>query len=125
MLSGIFVIFAFQLLGEMIQQYFALTVPGPVIGLLLLLAALLLFGRSRSQLRENIETGLFATSTALLKHLPLLFVPIGVGVVMHVTLLEGQLLAVLAVIFVGTVLTIGLSALLMEKLQAAAARNGE
>jgi holin-like protein len=76
-------------------------------------------------LRENIETGLFATSAALLKHLPLLFVPIGVGVVMHVTLLEDQLLAVLAVIFVGTVLTIGLSALLMEKLQAAVTRNGE
>jgi hypothetical protein len=30
MLQSIFAIFLFQLVGEMVQKYFALTVPGPV-----------------------------------------------------------------------------------------------
>jgi len=44
--------------------------------------------------------------------------------VMHITLLEGQLAAVLGVIFIGTVLTVGFSALLMEKLQGRGDGNG-
>jgi holin-like protein len=66
-----------------------------------------------AQLKQNLAL----TAETLLGHLPLLFVPIGVGVVMHITLLEGQLAAVLGVVFIGTVLTVGFSALLMEKLQ--------
>ena len=37
MLKSIFIIFLFQLIGESAQKYFELTVPGPVIGLILLL----------------------------------------------------------------------------------------
>jgi holin-like protein len=117
MLQGVFIIFLFQLIGETVQKYFALTIPGPVIGLVLLLLALLLLERRGAALRERFEKGLEATSATLLGHLPLLFVPIGVGVVMHITVLEGHLLAVLGVIFVGTVSSIGVTALVMQKLQ--------
>ena len=117
MLESIFFIFLFQLVGEMVQKYFALTIPGPVIGLVLLLTTLLLLGRNNSSFKVKLEKGLTTTSEYLLGHLPLLFVPIGVGVVMHISFLEEQLLSVLLVIFVGTVLTVGFSAFVMEKIQ--------
>lgn len=123
MLQGIFIIFLFQLIGEMVQKYFALTIPGPVIGLVLLLLALLLPGRRGATVKARFEQGLATTSSALLGHLPLLFVPIGVGVVMHISELEESLLAVLGVIFAGTVASIGFSALLMQKLQGRGARH--
>ena len=117
MLQSIFAIFLFQLVGEMVQKYFVLTVPGPVIGLVLLLLAMLVSDRIGNNPAAQLKQNLAVTAETLLGHLPLLFVPIGVGVVMHITLLEGQLAAVLGVIFIGTVLTVGFSALLMEKLQ--------
>lgn len=123
MLQGVFIIFLFQLIGEMVQKYFGLTIPGPVIGLLLLLLALLLMEKRFKRLRDRFEKGLDVTSSTLLGHLPLLFVPIGVGVVMHISALEGHLLAVLGVIFVGTVTSIGVSALLMQRLQLWGKRN--
>jgi holin-like protein len=117
MLQSIFAIFLFQLVGEMVQKYFVLTVPGPVIGLVLLLLAMLVSDRIGNNPAAQLKQNLAVTAETLLGHLPLLFVPIGVGVVMHITLLEDQLVAVLGVIFIGTVLTVGFSALLMEKLQ--------
>ena len=117
MLQSIFAIFLFQLVGEMVQKYFTLTVPGPVIGLVLLLLAMLASDRIGNKPAAQLKQNLTVTAETLLGHLPLLFVPIGVGVVMHITLLEDQLAAVLGVVFIGTVLTVGFSALLMEKLQ--------
>lgn len=117
MLQGVFIIFLFQLIGEAVQKFFDLTIPGPVIGLLSLLLVLLLLQRLDVAFRDRFERGLESTSSALLGHLPLLFVPIGVGVVMHVSVLQGQLLAVLGVIFVGTVASIGFTALVMQRLQ--------
>ena len=124
MLQSIFAIFLFQLVGEMVQKYFALTVPGPVIGLVLLLLAMLASDRAGNRPAAQLKQNLALTAETLLGHLPLLFVPIGVGVVMHITLLEDQLAAVLGVIFIGTVLTVGFSALLMEKLQGRGDGNG-
>lgn len=123
MLEGIFLVFLFQLIGEVVQKFFSLTIPGPVIGLVLLLISLLLTRNTGIkpvlQLRENLST----SADAILKHLPLLFVPVGVGVVTHISLLESSLLAVLAVIFVATVLTIGVTALAMERMQKARPDN--
>jgi holin-like protein len=124
MLQSIFAIFLFQLVGEMVQKYFALTVPGPVIGLVLLLLAMLVTDRIGNNPVAQLKQNLTVTAETLLGHLPLLFVPIGVGVVMHVTLLEDQLAAVLGVVFIGTVLTVGFSALLMEKLQGSGDDDG-
>ena len=124
MLQSIFAIFLFQLVGEMVQKYFALTVPGPVIGLVLLLLAMLVSDRIGNSPVALLKQNLTVTAETLLGHLPLLFVPIGVGVVMHISLLEDQLAAVLGVVFIGTVLTVGFSALLMEKLQGSGDDNG-
>jgi len=116
MLKSIFIIFLFQLIGETIQKYFDLTIPGPVIGLILLLTTLIALKGTKSIYIKNTKEEISSTSNYITSYLSLLFVPIGVGVVMHLSYLEKNYIPVLAVIFISTTLTIGFTALLMEKI---------
>lgn len=117
-LKSIFFIFLFQLVGEVVQKLFQLTVPGPVIGLVLLIVFLLLCDRIQGRLlKSEFEEQLIKTSESILSYLPLLFVPIGVGVVLHISLLEKELFEVMVLLFVGTLSTIGFTAWLMQKIQ--------
>ena len=116
MLYAIFFIFLLQLVGEFLQKYFVLAIPGPVIGLLLMLVVLLLQRGSRDSDTDFGEK-VINTSNHLLQYLSLLFVPIGVGVVMHLQLLESQLVKVLGVIIIGTLLTIIGTAALFQVLR--------
>tara|TARA_B100001939_G_scaffold268062_1_gene235564 strand:+ start:85 stop:453 length:369 start_codon:yes stop_codon:yes gene_type:complete len=105
MLAGIFTIFMFQLVGEAIQKYFGLSIPGPVIGLVLMLIALLASKHRTHRPIAGLRDNLITVAETLLGHLSLLFVPIGVGVILHLHLLEAQLLRVLGVIIFGTIAT--------------------
>ena len=75
MLSALTQLLIFQLIGEVFARWLALPVPGPVIGMLLLFAALVLRGGADKELQT--------TSQTLLQHLSLLFVPAGTGVMLH------------------------------------------
>ena len=116
MLKSIFIIFLFQLIGESIQKYFEITIPGPVIGLILLLFTFILLKRSSSIFIKKTQEEISSTSTYITSYLSLLFVPIGVGVVMHLSYLEKNYIEVLGVIFFSTIFTIGFTAVLMEKI---------
>ncbi|MDB2391270.1 CidA/LrgA family protein [Alphaproteobacteria bacterium] len=105
LLGAIFTIFVFQLIGEAIQKYFDLAIPGPVIGLILMLCALLVTKQMMHPTIASLRTSIMTTSEQLLGYLSLLFVPIGVGVIMHLHLLEAQLLRIIAVIVFGTICT--------------------
>jgi|TARA_B110000305_G_scaffold174574_1_gene193035 holin-like protein len=114
MLKGIFIIFLFQLIGESVQKYFELTVPGPVIGLILLLTSFILLKNSKNIFVNKAKNEIISTATYISGYLSLLFVPIGVGVVMHLSYLEKNYIEVLGVVFFSTILTIGFTALVME-----------
>jgi len=115
-LRGFFVILLFQLTGEVIQKFFALVIPGPVIGLIFLLFTLIYLRRVKVKKILNVKKDVMSTATAITSYLSLLFVPIGVGVVMHISYLEKNLYQVLGVVVIGTMLTVGLTAKLMEYL---------
>ena len=115
MLDSIFIIFMFQLVGEATQKYFALPVPGPVIGLVLMLVCLLWTKRTNLPLIADQRDKLLTTSQQLLGYLSLLFVPIGVGVIMHLQLLEAQLARIIAVITIGTIVTMVFTAFIFLK----------
>ena len=115
MLESIFIIFLFQLIGEATQKYFALPVPGPVIGLVLMLVCLLWTRRTDIPLVADCRNRLVTTSQHLLGYLSLLFVPIGVGVIMHLQLLEAQLAKIIGVIIIGTISTMAITALMFLK----------
>jgi holin-like protein len=116
MLRAIFVIFFFQLLGEAIKKFFEMRIPGPVLGLILLLVVLIFLKRFKTAAITNLKEDVINTSNYILNYLSLLFVPIGVGVVMHLSYLENNLFKVLIIVFISTILTIGLTAFLMEKI---------
>ena len=108
MLPAITLLLVYQLVGEVIAQFFALPVPGPVIGMSLLFATLAVRGAVSDELR--------GTANGLLQHLSLLFVPAGTGVMLHFGRLADEWLALLASLLVSTAVTIAVSALLMRAL---------
>ena len=114
MLNSVFIILLYQLIGELFQKFFGLSIPGPVIGLVLLLLTLLLI-RKRQRV-VPIKEDLFNSAEILLNYLPLLFIPVGVGVVMHLSLLEDNLASVVFVIILGTLSTLALTGYIMEKI---------
>lgn len=98
---GIFL--GFQLIGEVIARSFDLRLPGPVIGMILLAALLLL----RPKFGHQIE----GTATGFLSHLSLLFVPAGVGVVQYLDQISDIGLPILTALIGSTILAIGAGAL--------------
>ena len=116
MLKGVFFIFFFQLIGEVVQQYFVLLIPGPVVGLILLLMTLICTQGLTSSAIGTLSTSIFQSADGILRYLSLLFIPIGVGVIMHLQYLENNILRVMAIILIGTVTSLGLTAVLFERL---------
>jgi len=107
-LESLAVLLFCQLIGELIVLYLEIPVPGPVVGMLLLFAGLMI--------RGNIPEPLAQTANGLLEQLSLLFVPAGVGVMTHLTLLGKQWLPLTASLVLSTLLTIAVTGLLMQKL---------
>jgi holin-like protein len=97
-----------QTVGEAIALLFRLPVPGPVIGLALLFAALVVRGRA--------PEGLADTANGLLRHLSLLFVPAGVGVMVHLDRIGAEWMPITAALVGSTVITIAVTALVMQTL---------
>ena len=87
MIGGLLSLLLCQLAGEALARALGLPVPGPVLGLALLLLA----------------------------HLGLLFVPAGVGVVMHLEVLAGDAGAIALAVLGGTLLAIGVTGLLAQR----------
>ncbi|HEY4345658.1 MAG TPA: CidA/LrgA family protein [Parvibaculum sp.] len=82
--------------GGFIAAMLHLPVPGTVIGLLILLAALLVLRRVPEGLREM--------AVLLLGHLNLFYVPAGVGVLAYVALIRQDLWPIVIVMFASTFL---------------------
>lgn len=116
MLKGIFIIFFFQLIGEVVKQYFVLLIPGPVVGLILLLMTLICTQGLTSSAIGTLSKSIFQSADGILRYLSLLFIPIGVGVIMHLQYLENNILSVMTIILIGTVTSLGLTAVLFERL---------
>jgi holin-like protein len=105
MLGALTLLLLYQLAGEVIVQFFALPVPGPVIGMALLFAALALRGGVPDQLRN--------TAGNLLQHLSLLFVPAGVGVMVHFARLGDEWPAIVGALLVSTFVTLAVTGLVL------------
>jgi putative effector of murein hydrolase LrgA (UPF0299 family) len=98
MIANLAVFLTFQLVGEVTARGLGLPIPGPVLGLALLLAACVI--------RPNLGKRLLGTAQGLLGHLSLLFVPAGVGVVAHIGTLGPTAPALLLALVGSTVLAL-------------------
>jgi holin-like protein len=86
-LQGFAVLLCAQAAGEVLARVlksgFGWTLPGPVIGMLLLCAVLLV-----PVFQRTLADAIGQAARVLLAHLSLLFVPVGVGVMVHLNLLS-------------------------------------
>ena len=106
MTRALAILLACQLAGTVIEQAVGLPVPGPVLGLLILLVLLARGGGPGRDLHD--------TAQGLLKYLGLLFVPAGVGVVTELPAIEQNALALAVAIPVSTVLGLLVTGTLMQ-----------
>jgi holin-like protein len=101
-----------QLAGEILSHGLDLPMPGPVIGLMLLFAGLILAQNLGKVTAASItDTPLGRAAGGLLQYLSVLFVPAGVGVIDHLHLLETYGLVLFLALFVSTALALAVTAL--------------
>ncbi len=108
MLQALTAILLCQLAGETISAASGLPLPGPVIGMVILFAVLVI--------RKGVPKDVGAVGEALLGNLSLLFVPAGVGIMKHAARLEDEAAAVVAALVGSTLVTIAVTALVMNRL---------
>jgi len=106
MVFGWLVLLVSLLAGEVLSSLLKLPLPGPVLGMALL--ALLLGVRRRAQ--PQVERA----ADSLLEHLPLLFVPAGVGAMQFGDELSRSWLPILVTLGVGTAITLSVTALTLK-----------
>jgi holin-like protein len=110
MIDGLVRILLFQGIGEVVAEFLLPLVPGPVIGLLLLLLFLVW--------RGTVAPGLELVSSTFMRYLGVLFVPAAVGVVMYWPHLVDQGFAIAVALLISVLATIAVSALLAKLLAA-------
>jgi holin-like protein len=108
MLAALATLLVCQLAGEAIVRAANLPLPGPVLGMALLFVLMLA--------RAPIAKGIDETANTLLKHLSLLFVPAGVGVVQNLAVLGHEGVRLILVVVLATVITLAVTALTFEYL---------
>ena len=92
-IQGFTALLVLQTIGEILARSLHLPFPGPVVGMVLLVPALFW---------SPMRVAIASVVPFLLQHLSLLFVPVGVGVVTHLGLLENSGARLLVVIVLST-----------------------
>src|SRR3984957_12703297 len=107
MIASLSLILLCQLAGEVFGRVLSLPMPGPVVGLLLLLVLLLARDRFKVMARGPLQQdGVENASRNLLAHLSLLFVPAGVGVVQKLDLIAEHGIAIIVILAISVVVTL-------------------
>lgn len=105
MLNYLTLILLCQLAGQLLTGTFQLPLPGPVAGMVFLFLFLLA--------RGSVPSDLAGVADALLGALSLLFVPAGVGVMLHFGLLAQDWVPIAGALIISTILTITITAMMM------------
>ncbi|MQY51709.1 CidA/LrgA family protein [Rhodocyclus tenuis] len=108
MIAALALFLSCQLLGETIARLLSLPVPGPVLGMLFLLAWLVVRGGPQESERR--------AAGGLLQHLPLLFVPAGTGVLLHLHRLAAEAMPIAVALIGSTVIGLAVAGLTLSRL---------
>ncbi|HYP44262.1 MAG TPA: CidA/LrgA family protein [Propionibacteriaceae bacterium] len=103
MVRGLLVLLICQLIGEFLVTALGVPVPGPVVGMVILLVAL-------KVRRPAPKSPVVKTADSLLAHLQLLFIPAGVGVVAYLPLLGRSWLPIVGGLVIGWLAALVLTA---------------
>ena len=108
MIFGLVQILLFQSLGELISHFLLPSLPGPVIGLVLLVVWLVL--------RKGVHAELAMVADGFSQYLGLLLVPAAVGVVLFLPQLKANALAIISALLGSVIFTIASSAIVARLL---------
>lgn len=108
LLRGLTRLVLFQLLGTAINHLFLPVLPGPIIGLLLLLGYLIV--------RGEVAEPLSLAAGSLLRYLPLLLVPPAVGVMVYARAIAADFWAIVGALLLSLVLSMAFTGVLMQRL---------
>ena len=106
MIAGLVQILLWQGAGELVSHFAFPSIPGPVIGLMLLLGFL--------SVRGTIPQSMALVADSFSQHLGLLFVPAATGVILFLPQLRQHALAIMAALVGSVVLTIAVTALVLR-----------
>jgi holin-like protein len=109
MIGTLATLLVFQTIGEGLAYGLSLPIPGPVIGMVLLFLFLLI--------KADAAERLAPVSLQLLKHLSLLFVPAGVGIMVHAQRVATEWLPIALALIASTVVSIVVTAAVVRWLQ--------
>jgi holin-like protein len=115
MLHSFLLLLLGQLLGQAVADLFGLPLPGPVLGFAFMFALLLA--------RPGLAVALAPAADGLLRHLGLLFVPAGVGIILYLDLLRAEWLPIVVSLVVSTLLGMAVTALIFDRLLKRAERK--
>lgn len=108
-INGITLLLIYELVGEACTLLLRLPIPGPVLGMMFLFLTLMW--------RRQIPSSLNLASETLLGHLSLLFVPAGVGVMIHFERILQESMAISLTLLLSTIITMTVTATIMEVTQ--------
>jgi holin-like protein len=112
MIVAFLALIACQLAGELVRETLNLAVPGPVIGMFFLTGGLVL--RKGKLDSPTMDKAIDQTAETLIRHMGLLFVPAGVGVIAEAGLLRQEWLPIFAGLIGSTVLSLAVTGLIMH-----------
>jgi putative effector of murein hydrolase LrgA (UPF0299 family) len=107
LLPGLAWLLLCQSVGEVLNRLTPISLPGPVIGMLVLLVLLRW---------SVVRVAVGVAADALLAHLSLLFVPVGVGVMTHLALISQYGLRLMLVLVLSTWIGLFVTALVLRTL---------
>ena len=107
-LRGLTWLILFQLLGTVLNVLLLPVLPGPIIGMLLLLGFLVM----RGEVGESLAEG----SSQLLRFLPLFLIPPAVGVIVHAEALAADIWAISVSLVVSLAVSMAFAGWLMQRL---------
>jgi holin-like protein len=116
-LFAVLSLFLMQFAGEALVRFTSLPLPGPLVGMLFMLLALMVLGR--------VPEGLRQTTQHMLRHLMLLFVPSVSGIILYFGWLQREWAPFLAACVVGVVLSILVTVHTLRWMLQRAQRAGE
>lgn len=93
MINGFMWLLVFQLVGEAVVTLTDAPVPGPVVGMVLLLVALVVR-------KPAADANVHRVADGLLSHLQLFFIPAGVGIIVYLSTLRDHALPIVAALVV-------------------------
>lgn len=117
MIDGLVQIFLWQGIGELVSKFFIPSIPGPVIGLILLVSYL--------TLKDEVSPSLSMVADSFRQHLALLFVPASVGVVIYLPELKTHALAITAALVISVVVAMAVTGLVLKLFSRSRAFNKE